>query len=315
MKISFNRAIVEGPYGGGNQILMLLVDYFKRRGIETCFDLADDVDAIFAVDVRDEVCCYGINDIISFKGKHAKVRLLHRINTNGSHIKNDGKRDERIIDFNKRCADITVFISSWVKKYFRNLGLISKGVVIENAADRSIFLPSNDVRNQNDPLKIITHHWSDNMAKGYAVYDYVSNFCYNNPQIAEFYFMGRHPRKMCDKAKCISAQSYANIPKYLKDKDLYVTATTFEAGGCHLVEGMACGLVPFVLEGSGGPEEYMKDFGFLFRDSKELLEKIVMLKDNYDLFLRYKHKISDEYTYSSNDMGRMYYDIIMEKLC
>jgi len=58
MKITFNRKIVDGPYGGGNQILRLLVRYFKNKGFDVSFSLDEDTEIVIAMDVRDEVCTF-----------------------------------------------------------------------------------------------------------------------------------------------------------------------------------------------------------------------------------------------------------------
>lgn len=308
MKILFNKEIVNGPWGGGNQMLMLLVGYLRRRGHTVSFVLEDEkYDVLMIMDVKDSSCSFSIERTIEYKNKYG-ARTIHRVNDNGSHRKTDSRSDENMIYVNKLLADKTIFISDWLREYYEQRNLHSKNYcVICNATDRGLFYPSrtNFVRGKNDPIKIITHHWSSNIAKGYDIYNDINYFCKKNPDIASFCFMGNPNRDYLKCDNIIAPQPYKEIPFYLRQHDVYVTASQFESGGCHIIEGMSCGLIPFVKIGGGGTEEYSEGFGIKYSSVDDFFKKLVLLKENYDLYVEYKLRML-KYTYGAKEMCERY---------
>jgi len=247
--------------------------------------------------------------LIGFKKNH-DVTVIHRVNDNGSHRKNDLARDERIMSFNENVADRTVFISSWLQTYFECQDMyIRNSVVINNGVDRQLFSSSDIIRSRNTPLKIVSHHWSDNVAKGYDIYEHISKFCKNNPEVAQFRFFGKAPNGYLNDCEKLPPKFYQEVPDYLMDQDIYVTATKFESGGCHIVEGMACGLIPLVESFSGGPMNYAGKFAVPYR-GHQVIDAILEMYDNYDLFIQRKTDVMIKYTYSYEDMGDAYMKII-----
>jgi len=307
MKIAFNKKNIKGPWGGGNQILLLLCNYLKAKGHNICFDLNCNPDIVIMMDIKDSSCSFSIKQLEQFKNRTG-VKVIHRVNDNGSHRQNNQERnDDMVIAINHKLVDKSVFISDWVKQYYIKRGLISNNnCVIPNGVDRSIFYPNNKIRMKNEPLKLITHHWSSNMAKGYLVYDKIATFCNNNPEIATFRFLGNSPSNMLKNCDKIKPKPYKEIPKYLQEQDVYITATQFESGGCHIIEGMACGLIPLVRIGGGGPEEYSKGYGFYYNTAEELINIIKLLRKDYALYTNYKDKICSQYIYGAKDMSKLY---------
>jgi len=312
VKISINKKVVNGPWGGGNQILMLLVDFLVKKGFKISYSLDNDTSVILIMDVKDESCSFSIKQIREFK-KNKNVKIIQRINDNGSHRKNNEWLDDLIINVNKEMVDKTIFISKWIKNYFEAKGLKrDNSVVIANGADRKLFYSYNNQRNKDDPLRIVTHHWSRNMAKGYEIYDKLDKFCCSNPDIAHFRFIGRPLEggilSNCEK---IYSKPYKEIGQFLRTEDIYVTATQYESGGCHIVEGMACGLIPLVKRGGGGTENYVEGFGFYYDTFEELKSEILNFKNNYDIFIDAKNNMIN-YTYSNAEMCEQYWNVIKE---
>ena len=312
MKIVFNKKIVDGPWGGGNQMLMMLAAYLRRRGHSVFYSiegLQEKPDIIVIMDVKESSCSIAMDSLVDFKKKH-NVKIVHRVNDNGSHRKFDNNRsDEKMIFINKLLADKTVFISGWLKEYYEEKGLFVKdSCVIHNGTDRGLFFSNNEVRGVDDPIKIITHHWSSNLSKGYETYNEINEFCVKNPDVATFCFLGNPNTEHFYCQNIISPKPYKEIPSYLRARDIYVTATQFESGGCHLIEGMACGLIPFVRNGGGGTEEYVDGFGINYSNSEDFINKLVALRNNYDLYLAHKKKIQ-EYAYGAKEMCEKYLEI------
>jgi len=214
---------------------------------------------------------------------------------------------------NKLLADETIFISEWLRQYYSQRGLVINGShVIQNATDRKLFYPdpSAIVRSHKDPIKIITHHWSSNMSKGFDIYDQLDRFCQDNPNVATFKFLGNYPDGLLKNCCKISPKPYKDIPPILMSEDVYVTSTQFESGGCHIVEGMACGLIPIVRIGGGGTEEYSKGYGLYYSDFEGLKKHILSLYENYELFLELRRKIRSDYVYDAREMCDNYFRII-----
>ena len=203
-----------------------------------------------------------------------------------------------------------------LRQYYKERGLDPKdSCVIQNGTDRESFFPIKDieVRGREEPLRIITHHWSSNIAKGFKIYDKLDGFCKRRPQIANFTFLGNSPDSLLVSCNKIAPKPYREIPPYLQSKDLYVTATQFESGGCHIVEGMSCGLLPMVRKGGGGTEEYSKGYGFMYSDFQELEDHIRRLYEDYDLFLEMRDNIRDNYTYGSREMCKEYMKVFCDE--
>jgi len=308
MKVSFNKKVVNSIWGGGNQMLKLLVEHFKREGVEVSYSLDEDTDVVLIMDIRDKYCTFPLIDVQ--KAKKKGVRVVHRVNDNGSHRQNDDIRDSLTINYNRSVADKTIFISNWLKYYFEGKGLVVDGAeVIENGVDKDVFCRSNRIRKPDEPIRVVTHHWSNNPSKGYSIYNDLSNFCHYFPEIAHFRFFGQCPKGQLENCEKLPPKTYLEVPKFLNTEDLYVTATQCESGGCHIVEGMSCGLIPIVSSTSGGPEEYARDFGLNFQTVDELICHIESLSKDYDYYLEMKEKMNN-YVYGSEDMCRHYLDVV-----
>ena len=83
---------------------------------------------------------------------------------------------------------------------------------------------------------------------------------------------------------------------FLRDCDIYITATINEPGGNHHVEGVRCGL-PILYDNKGGAVvEYGERWGLGFNNFSEFKEKLDILVKNY---YSYREKI--DYNYLSSE--------------
>jgi len=310
MKIAINRRIVVGPYGGGNQILRMITEYFSSRNIIITNSLDYNIDAVFLFDFRRD---HGTFDWVDVKKSGLNVPIIARINDNGQH--RGDNRDLEVVDMSKEINPIFIFISNWAKNHFRNnCGiLIENSHVIYNAVERDLFYANGHFRKSGEKLRIVTHHWFNNMAKGYNIYSHIASLCELDSRFS-FRFLGNLPNSVLLKGgEVIPAQNYCDIPNFLNDRDVYLSASKFESGGSHVVEGMGCGLIPLVIFGGGGTEDYSKGYGFNFYNEHDLSDLLISLYSNYELYCEYKKRI-DQYTYSSEDMCRLYYNVITKEV-
>lgn len=293
MNIFFNKIPINGPYGGGNIILRLLVDYCQDKGHNTFFDLNVKPDVSFIFDSRENLSTESFLDI-----KNKSGVVIQRINDNDKHRNMIGNKDQAQVKTSQFASGI-IYISKWIKDYFN---LAKNGVVIHNSCDRKLFTPSVDLN--IDKLRIITHHWSNNENKGFEVYRQLALLASTYKDI-EFNFMGNAPKDF-DCLKLIAPQKYTDIPFYLRQSNVYVSASRYEAGGCHLVEGMGCGLYPIVERLGGGTTEYLDGYGDVFSSFEELKEKILLLRSNKNLLKSKIENVRNNYIYDSEDMCSQY---------
>jgi hypothetical protein len=313
MKVSFNRTIVNGPYGGGNQVLSLLVEHLQKKGIDVSYSLDEDTDYIILMDVRDKICTFPLKKAVAHKEKYGS-KIVHRFNENDAHRppENNLGLDKKHIEAN-RFADYSVFVSSYLENYFKSLGLTPKNPkVIWNCSDRRIFNSDGyEFRKKDDPLRIVTHHWSNNIYKGFPTYKKVQEFCRENPTVANFKFMGRPLGGFVFKENLINPKPYKDIPSVLKSNDIYLTASIAEPGGNHIMEGASCGLIPFVGSNTGSCVEYTEGINFVFNGVEDIIREIKILREDYDRYLTMERK-SMLFPYSAEDMAKKYMSILFE---
>ncbi len=307
MKISIGSHVVKGPWGGGNLFVINLSNYLIKKGHTVIYDLIDDdIDLILLTDPRGKnssSSSFDHNDIKTYK-KHVNPNavVVHRINEC-----DERKQTTGLNDFYLRASEVAnkvVFVSEWLKNIFLDLGMSSnKSSVILSGSDKDIFNNINSSTWKKDSkLKLITHHWSANLNKGYAVYkqldDLISTKKWKDK--IEFTYIGNISDEFnLLNTKIISPKEGDELAKILKDSHVYVTGSINEPSGNHHIEGAQCGL-PILFLDSGGTTEYCRDFGLGFTDDFELkLEQIIA---DYDLY----RKKMDQYPLNSEIMSEEY---------
>lgn len=309
MKICFTMKFVNNPLGGGNQFLSNFVEYIKKNDsdIDIVYDLGhDDIDIIFILDPRvTSVNKIHINKVIAYKKNHKNVKIIHRVN------ECDIKR-EKSIGIDKllvramKIADIVVFLSDWLRNYFVNkYNLNVNSVVIHNGCNRShFFIPTE--QKHNDKIKIVTHHWSSNYLKGFEIYNKIDQYLENNNSF-EFVFVGNYIKNYKPKnIRLIKPKRGVELGNVLRECDLYLTASQFEPGGMHNLEGVSCGLPILYRKNSGGIGEVCKDYGEEFDDMEDMLEKIESVYGNRS---EYISRIDYEYL-GENRCCEEYYKVV-----
>ena len=212
---------------------------------------------------------FDVDDIRRFKARHPAAQCVHRINQT-----NLGRGTANVDDLYKGAnavADSTVFISAWVRDYFaaRWFDPGRPHTVIHNGADPSIFFPAAAPWDPSQgPCRLVTHHWSDNWNKGFAVYQEVDRLIAAGDLPGfELTVIGRWPKDIVWR----SAATHPPAPprelgEQLRRHHLYLTAAVAEAGGMHHIEGAQCGLPLVYHEDGGGIVEMGREYGVAFRD-------------------------------------------------
>ena len=311
MKIALGFKTIDTAWGGGNQFACSLLKAAKERGYKVTNSLKDkDIDIILFTDPRyyNDGVAFGSLEILFyliFKNKNAIV--VHRINEcdqrkNTNHM-------NIFLRWSNFCADHTVFISNWLSKL--NLAQENKPFsVIFNGADQSIFNDSiNKKWNINEPLRIVTHHWSANKMKGLDVYkklDELMNNSYWKGKI-EFTYIGNLPNGFSFRnAKVLSPKCGKDLGNELSRNHVYITASNNEPAGMHHIEGALSGL-PIIYKNSGALPEYCKSFGVCFNN----LEFIPALKEMMANYSFYKSQI-ENYPHNANRMSENYFNLFID---
>jgi glycosyltransferase involved in cell wall biosynthesis len=235
------------------------------------FDLSGSVDCIILVDPRvGDAVRFGVEEIQDYKSSHRGVCCLHRVNEcdqrKGTH-----EMDEQLEQANQ-VADVTVVISQWLLDYHASRWFDKQRhhQVIYNGADPAIFHPiGSSAYIPGKTFRLVTHHWSSNWLKGFNIYQEIDHLIAERqlPDV-ELWVIGRWPEEIKWRAAktCGPTQGGA-LANLLRQCHAYVTASQWEPGGMHHVEGAQCGLPVVYHEDGGGIVESASRYGVSFRDS------------------------------------------------
>jgi glycosyltransferase involved in cell wall biosynthesis len=269
-RIAFNMAPVERPWGGGNWWLTQIVRDLRSTGHDVRFDLDGAADCIVVVDPRvGGNVGFGADEIDAYRERHPATRCLHRINE--CDLRKGTNEVDALLAEANRVADHTVFISAWLRDYHaeRWFDLSRPHSVIHNGADPAIFNPVGSEEPRADgPLRLVTHHWSDNPMKGFDVYQEVDRLIAAGELLGvELWVIGRWPQA-CDwrAARTFPPVTGPELADLLRRGHVYLTASRWEPGGMHHVEGAQCGLPVLYHEDGGGIVELASRYGIGYRD-------------------------------------------------
>ena len=301
-KIMFNLRPPQGSFGGGAFFVKNMSDYLKNKGFDVVYSLEQDIDLIFIIDPRKgDHKINGLDEILKYKQDNNNCKLLYRVN------ECDSKREvsiniEPLLVRAIESVDYVVYITEWLKTYFHNkypqLNKENKGYVVVNGCNDKIFRPLDNmcnVDNIGNPIKLVTHHWSNNYNKGFKVYNALDNFL-NLEEYKDMFsltFIGNYnPRYIPKNIKIIPPTQGEELCKLLNAHDIYLTASINEPCGMHFIEGLSCGLPVLYDTKGGGIVETAKKYGFGFSNMNELLDGLKLIKENYN---EYKNKIDYKY--------------------
>jgi len=270
-RIAFNVRPQRGPWGGGNFFLRQLHDHLAALGYTVTYRLDPQVDAVLLFDPRPDMAnlAFSVDDLRRHRARHPGVRVMHRINECDQR-KGTDFMDKALAGAND-LADYTVFLSDWLCAYHaaRWFDVRRPHCTIYNGADPAVFHPFGATAyTPPGPMRIVTHHWSDNPLKGFDVYAQVDTLLAEGRLPGfEFWVIGRWPSGLTWKAARTFPPAHgATLAGHLRQCHLYLTASRWEPGGMHHVEGAQCGLPLVYHEDGGGIVEAGRLYGVGFRD-------------------------------------------------
>lgn len=304
MKISVNIKEIDGPWGGGNNFYKSLKFYGNKKGYKIINHLFDnDIDLILILcNLKSSTSAsYMVKSGVNYS-KINNIPLIQRVNECDLR-KNTFGVDKEIISISEK-VNGCIFVSEWLKSdVFREIKNENK-ISIRNGANTEIFKKS--IKKKNKIIKIITHHFSNNLMKGYRYYSELDKIIGKTDlkEKVEFTLIGNIPKEITFKnSKIISLLPIEKIAKELKNYDLYITASEYEPGANHVVEALASGL-PVIYLNSGSMKEYVGEFGLEFTKSN-IEKKIREAISSLDYL---SAKVNNEYNYSAEVMCNQYFD-------
>jgi len=305
MKIYFNRARRDSSWGGGAHFASAMADYLTAKGHQVVYRFEKGIDRILMLDPRPEDGGSDINQIRAFKILNPEIKVIHRINECDAR-KGTRDMDKMLLEANQ-IADKTIFISTWLRDYFSARGFAKESSVILNGCRSDFFYPI-EHKKIDRPIKLVTHHWSDNWMKGFDVYNFLDEVVQKNDDV-EFTYIGRYNNKYSPKkTKIVPPMFGKELGDELRKHDIYVTASRFEPCGMHHIEGAACGLPVIYHKDGGAIPEVCSKHGREFSDVNSLYDALEHVVNNYD-----KIRSQIDYKSLSSDFScEQYYKIIVD---
>ncbi len=268
--VAFNMRPKRGPYGGGNQWLQQASAYFERCGYAAKYDLTRNVDCVLGTHAGlSGGLSFSYEDVLEAKKRNPRLKCIQRINDNDLR-KGTGEMDKMLAACN-RAADHTVFVSAWLRDHHaaRWFDVGRPHSVILAGADPAIFHSLGTTPwKPGGPLRIVTHHWSDNPAKGFPEYAELDRLIADGklPGV-ELWIIGRWPADIrWRSAKTFGPCAGQKLAGLLRQCHVCITASRHEPGAMHPVEAMQCGLPLLYHADTGGTVEMGEKFGVIFTD-------------------------------------------------
>lgn len=301
MKIHILYPFVDGPWGGANQFLKAIRNYFNSINLYT----EDENEAdIVLFNSSPSALLLLLSKVKKLKEQNPNLVVISRIDGPVFFIRDRNIFiDKAFYKFNDSFCDGTIFQSNWSreKNYFLGMSKNNFETTVLNAPNPKIFNKDDKiVFNKSEKVKLISTSWSSNWKKGFDAYLWLDeNLDFNK---YEMIFVGNSPIKFKNivHKKPMDSETLA---QELKQHDIFITASQSDPCSNSLIEAIHCGL-PAVGLDDGGHTEIISDAGEVFNNKEEipkLLEKIV---NNYKLYQ------SNIKLPNIDEVGKLYYDFM-----
>jgi glycosyltransferase involved in cell wall biosynthesis len=215
---------------------------------------------------------YSLQHIAAYKHHVPNVKILHRVN---ECDKRKGTNEiDKLLMSGMTLSNKVVFISTWLKEYFTDLGFEGNNDVIYNGCNTEHFYPK-DRNTIGKKVRVVTHHWSDNWMKGFDLYTRLDEYLLDYPDTnIDFTYIGRYYKNYKPKAtKIINPTHGIDLGNKLREHDVYVTASRFEPCGMHHIEGSASGL-PVLYHSEDNFDEFLSGLNTITNNYNDYKNKI-----------------------------------------
>jgi glycosyltransferase involved in cell wall biosynthesis len=314
LKIAMNSRLITIPHGGGNNFVNYIDRYLTEKGCLVTRELIPDLDLILFINVGPSLSTMTFSpaDTANYLRKYPQAAVLQRINTlDEPRGKNQGINDALLRA--NMFADYSVFVSDFCRQVLEAHGFdVGKpNCVVHTGSDESIFAASDMAEiNQGKPLRVVTHHWSDNYLKGFDFYERL-DLLLGQPLFAdklEFTLIGNKPlSSKFRNTRLLPPLGGAELAAELRKHHFYVTGARCEPAGNHYIEALSCGL-PVLYYDSGSTPEYCAGYGGIGFNHLDFEEKLKLMVDNLS---EQREKVLN-YNYTARDMADKYWELITQ---
>jgi glycosyltransferase involved in cell wall biosynthesis len=319
-------------YGGGN----ISVYYITRQlgnlysDFDLTFELEENINVYLIIDpLKDNnFKKYSIEDIIEHRNKiNINGKIIIRVNDCDKTriISNINLSRENKILLNHENIDYYIFNSNFIKSYYLNIFeqkniKINNYCVITNGCDENIFYNETKIidYDNNKKIRIVTHHWSNNINKGYETYYKLWKYTKDNiNKNIEFVFIGKNVPDMFKEVPIIGPLVGNELSSELNNCHIYITDSRYDSCPNHVLEALSCGLPILYSNYEGGARELCMmskyEVGEIYNNFEELIEKIDKIKNNYQYYIDNIKK--SKYLYEIKYCVNKYYNIFIKNIC
>lgn len=279
-------------YGGGNITTFYIQKYFdnKYNNFKITYELQNQINLYLIIDPfkDNKFKKYSLEEVINHRNTYNKNgKIIVRVNDcdiTRPNIPPERSR-EKIIIKNKREINYYVFNSHFIKNHYKKFINVEYSTVIYNGCDTSIFYPGQYIKPKK--FRVVTHHWSDNMNKGYQIY-YDLWYFLNKTENFEFVFIGKNVPEMFKEVPIIGPYVGLELSNAIRDCHIYITDSIYDSCPNHVIEAISCGLPILYRNHEGGAKElcelFPKKIGESYTNLEELIEKLIMIRKNYSFY-------------------------------
>lgn len=255
IKVFVNRKPVAGPWGGGNNFTKSIFEFGNDFGIHFTADPREKFDAILMLDPRYDEIGISANEISDYKKENPNCPVFYRVNECDAR-KGTNEIDSIIIGMNS-FLDEYIFVSEWMKDYFcknkENFLIPNNVSVIYNGVNKDHFFENHE-KPLSEKLRIVTHHWSNNLFKGFDIYEKLDEV--SKTENIQFTYVGRD-RNTFKNAIVIPPLSGEDLGNAIRNHDLYISASRWDPGPNHVIEAITSGLPILAHIDGGGALEFV----------------------------------------------------------
>ena len=268
MKVFLNRRVHIGPWGGGNRTVKTLCERLENKGHSFTFDLNQDIDVIYCHDPKPDGSTGLLYDHLLYMKHNFNIPIFQRV---GDVFHHRGKQTTEYLKKTLAYPDAISFITDWAANYL-NMEIDNSRTFVHDLRSPKLFLREERVKkSNNNKIRLITHHWSNNNLKGMMFYNKIDQLLeedkYKN---LEFVYLGRIPDNFKPKNIIIlPPQDTEGVIDQLDLSDIYVTASQYETGGNHVVEAISRGLPVLYHSNGGGICSLCKNNGYEYTSIEE----------------------------------------------
>lgn len=315
---------INKAYGGGNISVHYLIKAIcgAYSDFELTYELEPNIDIYLIIDpFKDRIGHkkYDIHEIVSYKRENGG-KIVIRVNDcdkTRRPIDDNRSREYRILQ-NYDQIDFFIFNSKFIEEYYceklkyNDIVHTKPSQVIVNGCDQTIF--KSYEKQISNVTKIVTHHWSSNMHKGYQLYYDLWKYTQNHRTNITFTFIGKNVPDMFKSVPIIGPLVTNELSAELNNYHIYITDSVYDSCPNHVLEAISCGLPILYSKKPGGASELCKmapyTIGEAFESFEELLKKISFIQNNYEFYINNIKKC--KHLYDSKLCTSKYYNCLIK---